>query len=122
MQYIYLLKNNMTNRIYVGRTSRPELRFRQHISALKSNRHTNELMQQDFNMYGVDSFSMEIVEQSESFVRTGREGKWMLKLKTYDERYGYNYKDPFIWNNHGHYSIHVISMMNNVSLNTLTKE
>ena len=65
MQYIYLLKNNITNRIYVGRTGRPELRFRQHISALKSNRHTNELMQQDFNMYGVDSFSMEIVEQSE---------------------------------------------------------
>ena len=94
MQYIYLLKNNKTNRIYVGRTEYPDIRYRQHIAALKAKRHTNELMQQDFDLYGIDSFSFEIIDQAENFVRTGREKEWMFKLKTYDKRFGYNYKDP----------------------------
>lgn len=101
MDYIYLLKNGETGRIYVGRTSYPEKRLQMHMSALKGNRHDNELMQADFNEYGESSFDFEIVEERESLSRSGLEGAWMLKLKTYDKEYGYNYKDPFAWSNKG---------------------
>lgn len=95
MEYIYLLKNKITNRIYVGKSHNPEWRFKIHMSNLRGSRHSNELMQEDYNLYGEGSFKCEIVESSKSYTRTCTEGKWMLKLKTYDKRYGYNYKDPF---------------------------
>lgn len=100
MEYVYLLKNNANNRVYVGRTYNPELRLRQHLSALRSNRHTNELMQKDFNTYGENVFSIEVVEENENLTRSGIERKWMLKLKSYDKEHGYNYKDPLFrcWN------------------------
>lgn len=101
MDYVYLLKNSVTKRIYVGRTRCPETRFKIHMSQLRGNRHKNELLQSDFNMYGEQSFEIEVVEQNENLTRKGIEGGWMLKLKTYDKRYGYNYKDPFIWSNKG---------------------
>ena len=102
MQYVYLLKNNVTNRIYVGRTHSPEFRLRQHMSALRSNRHTNELMQTDFNTYGEHTFSFEVVDKKENLTRSGIEGLWILKLKTYDKKHGYNYKDPFVWSRRGY--------------------
>lgn len=96
MKYIYLLKNKVTHRIYVGCSCDPNHRFRQHMSALKSNRHTVELMQNDFDLYGEDSFCMEIICQSENFTRTSVEGRLMIRLRTYDRRFGYNYKDPYV--------------------------
>lgn len=96
MQYIYLLKNKRTHRIYVGRSHNPYHRFKQHMYALKADRHTIELMQEDFNLYGEDSFCMEIVGESADRVRNAIEGKWMIRLRTYDRRLGYNYKDPYV--------------------------
>lgn len=101
MEYIYLIKNNVTNRRYVGRTSSPSKRFKQHFTALVGKRHPNELMQYDFERFGIDSFETEILEVSDNFTRTSAEGKWMLEFKTYDTKYGYNYKDPFVWSRHG---------------------
>ena len=101
MDYIYLLKNKETGRVYVGRTSYPEKRFQIHMSALRGRRHDNELMQADFDMYGESSFEMEIVEERDTLNRSGLEGAWMLKLRTYDKEFGYNYKDPFVWSNKG---------------------
>ena len=101
MDYVYLLKNKMTKRIYVGRSRMPQTRFEKHMSDLRANRHINDLMQTDFNEYGQESFEIEIVEQNKNLTRTGIEGGWMIKLKTYDKRYGYNHKDPFVWSNKG---------------------
>lgn len=107
MEYIYVLTNKETGRKYVGRSCVPEKRFRQHVNALKARRHTNELMQYDFERFGIDSFEMEIVDSSRNFTRTSLEGSWMLKLRTYDTRYGYNYKDPFVWSRHGCKTRHI---------------
>lgn len=109
MDYVYLLKNNKTKRIYVGRTCCPEMRFKEHMGQLRNNRHKNELMQSDFNQYGETSFAFEIVDEGENITRKGIEGGWMLKLKTYDKQYGYNYKDPFVWSNKGKSTKNVLS-------------
>lgn len=101
MEYIYLLKNKETNRVYVGRSCNPQHRFKQHMYALNGRYHKNELMQEDFDLHGKDSFQMEIVQESFNFTRSGIEGEWIVKLRTYDKRFGYNYKDPYVWHRRG---------------------
>lgn len=101
MEFIYSIRNNATGRRYIGRSRSPEHRFKQHINALKGRRHSNELMQYDFERFGIDSFELEVLEESEHLTRTGVEGKWIVKLGSYDTKLGYNYKDPYVWSRHG---------------------
>lgn len=75
--------------------------------ALSGRYHKNELMQEDFDLYGKDSFQMEIVQQSSNFTRSGIEGKWIVELKSYDKRFGYNYKDPYVWHRCGYPTRHI---------------
>lgn len=89
MLYVYLLKN-----IQTGRSCHPDLRLRQHMNNLKAKKHPIQLMQSDFNKFGEKSFEFEIVDKFKEFTRNDSEIQWMMKLKTYDEKYGYNYKDP----------------------------
>ena len=96
MQYIYLLKNKVTGRGYVGRTCQPKNRLKLHINNLKANRHPNELMQEDFNLYGVDSFEFEILGEYEHSKMQGVERGWIVKLETYKKCKGYNYKDQAV--------------------------
>ena len=99
MQYIYLIKNNITKRVYVGRSKSPLRRFKLHMNALNRNRHPVEIMQNDFNSYGEKSFGFKIVDSASNYTQKGIEGKIMECLKTYDKKYGYNYKDPYFIRN-----------------------
>lgn len=101
MDYIYLLKNNKTKRIYVGRTCKPKNRLKNHLNNLRANRHTNELLQKDYNQYGECSFEFEVVESIENLTRTSVERDWMIKLKTYDPKYGYNFNAPIFFHRTG---------------------
>lgn len=93
-EYIYVLTHVKTGKKYVGRSKQPKERYRRHMWALKRGAHNNNEMQSDYSRYGGD-YTFEIV--SEEHKRLGKldsdERKWMIKLKTYDERYGYNTKD-----------------------------
>lgn len=58
------------------------------------------MMQKDFNEYGEKSFVFEVVEEEKRVDKSikrnpTREQAWMIKLKTYDEKHGYNCNDPF---------------------------
>lgn len=101
MEYIYVIENLVNHRKYVGRTSKFQNRIKLHRNNLLANRHPNKLLQEDFNKYGMDNFKVDILEESESFGRTSAEKDWILKLKTYDTRYGYNQKDPIVWCRYG---------------------
>lgn len=95
MEFIYLIKNKANGKIYVGRTRKFFNRKKLHLNGLRAGRHPNRIMQDDFNMYGEESFEFEVVEESEKgFGRTCIEKQWMIKLKTYDVNYGYNCNDP----------------------------
>ena len=101
MEYIYMIENLVNHRKYIGRTSRFQNRIKLHKNNLIANRHPNKLLQEDFNNYGIGNFIFAILEQKESFGRTNAERDWILKLKTYDIRYGYNQKDPIVLSRHG---------------------
>lgn len=106
MQYIYLLKNKVTGRGYVGRTCHLDLRPRQHMNNLKIGKHYNELMQEDFNRYGADSFEFSVLGEYKQTEMEGVERGWIIKLETYKKCKGYNYKDQAVirWLNKNVYS------------------
>lgn len=53
---IYKIENLITNKVYIGKSRSIETRFQQHKSALNSNRHVNENLQVDWNLYGESNF------------------------------------------------------------------
>jgi hypothetical protein len=60
---IYFLRCSVTNRIYVGSTSKSmKHRWQQHLNALASNRHENSKLQNTYNKYGAISY--QIVEET----------------------------------------------------------
>lgn len=100
MQSIYLLRNNANGKVYVGRTERFENRKKLHLNALRSNRHPNQMLQDDFNTYGEEAFSFQIVYQTNRCLTNSHlEQAFMVALRTYDAEFGYNGKDPFFFNN-----------------------
>lgn len=44
--YVYAIQHNKTKRIYIGTSTKPEERYRNHISLLKNKKHKVEAMQE----------------------------------------------------------------------------
>lgn len=92
-EYVYVLTHIPTGKKYVGRTTHPEMRKTSHFSSLNTGKHQCKELQADYDNLGHE-LKFEIVGEN---IRNGREfdteKKLMVKLKTYDERYGYNTSD-----------------------------
>jgi hypothetical protein len=101
---VYVLTYLPTGRKYVGKTvynDNGKMRLHLHLYKLQHGTHTSKQFQADFNKYGgeKENFKMEFVDDvwlSERFNSRpfDTEKIWMLKLKTYDNKYGYNSQDP----------------------------
>ncbi|MEN8907866.1 MAG: GIY-YIG nuclease family protein [Clostridiales bacterium] len=59
---IYQIVNKQNDRKYVGKSSNLFNRLNTHISDLIGNRHTNIILQKDFNKYGYNGFMFEILD------------------------------------------------------------
>ena len=91
-KFIYQIYNFANCKSYIGSTKFPDLRFRQHMNLLNRRAHPNKELQDDFNLYG-DVFYFLILEEKTGIRETSNEYKWMRKLETYNEKYGYNNND-----------------------------
>ncbi len=60
---IYLIKNKINNKKYVGSTINFKKRWGQHISALNKNSHDNSYLQKSWNKYGMDNFEFSVIEE-----------------------------------------------------------
>lgn len=91
---IYAIKCIETKRMYIGRTRQPvEERIKAHLTLLRSKKHTNKLMQEDYNRYGEDTFEYYELEIGIEFKDRSREVFYMDKYKTCNSKYGYNTND-----------------------------
>lgn len=59
---VYKITNIKNNKIYIGVSRNLGKRRKEHKYRLSANRHVNKLLQSDFNKYGENSFSFEILE------------------------------------------------------------
>ena len=55
---VYGITNVITNKTYVGSTTNIQKRLLKHFNELFHNRHKNKKLQQDFNTYGFNSFTI----------------------------------------------------------------
>lgn len=61
---IYAITNKATGKLYIGESLDIYRRWHEeHISQLRKNRHYNKALQKDFNKYGEENFSFEILER-----------------------------------------------------------
>lgn len=96
---IYSLVNLDNGKRYIGRTQNPKHRISIHMAAIKGKYHQNRLIREDSGC----RFGFEILEEGVSFIdRTDKEREYIIKYKTYDERYGYNGNDPCVKNHRGY--------------------
>lgn len=58
---IYALRCKVNHKIYIGKAKNYFLRLGQHIDVLSKNKHYCKLLQEDFNSYGINEFSFEIL-------------------------------------------------------------
>ena len=59
---IYKIQNIANGRCYIGSANQIVTRLKQHYKQLKSNKHINKELQQDYNIFGVANFNIEVVE------------------------------------------------------------
>jgi group I intron endonuclease len=87
---IYIIKNTVNNKVYIGKSINIKNRIYNHKSALKSNRHYNTYLQNSYNKYGKDAFIFEVLEKCLEECLSIQEGIWINIFQSHIPNYGYN--------------------------------
>jgi group I intron endonuclease len=74
---IYLIRNLINNRIYIGLSKNVIKRLTQHRSNLKCNRHKNPHLQSSYNKYGYENFEFKLIESCKEEDLTTKEVYWL---------------------------------------------
>ena len=88
---IYCIENTINHKRYIGQSKNIYSRWYAHKTKLRHQRHSSELMQNDWDAYGEDRFSfyiIEIIEDAE--LRDKAEIYYIDLYKTTNKNYGYN--------------------------------
>ena len=89
MAYIYLIKNNINGKCYVGKTLKsPKERFSEHLYDAYKPTEENRPLYRAIKKYGKDNFSLHVLEECTDRLASEREIWYIKKLKTY--AHGYN--------------------------------
>lgn len=89
MAYIYIIKNIINNKVYIGKTVFSiERRFKEHIRDSKKKRTEHRPLYNAMNKYGVEKFFIELLEECPSDIANEREIYWITQYNSYKS--GYN--------------------------------
>ena len=98
---IYIIRNNVNQKIYVGSTSEFKRRYYSHNGKLKSGKHNNAKLRSSVNKYGIDNFTFSILEEvSDLSILVEREQYWMDELKPFYNIYPIARKDYYLERKH----------------------
>jgi len=91
VQGIYKITNKINGKVYIGSSNKVNIRWNNHKSSLRNNRHANEHLQRSWNRYGEESFIFEIIEAVEDDSQLLiREQFYIDFYKSHDYIFGYN--------------------------------
>lgn len=85
---IYLIKNRINHKVYVGSSRDISHRLSRHKTDLSKSRHQNEKLQRAWDKYGRDAFEFVVHEVVEPSALTIREQFWIEHLRAVKD--GYN--------------------------------
>lgn len=81
---IYKITNTVNSKVYIGSSINIESRWKNHLSVLSCGHHENTGLQKDYNLYGVEAFSFQVLEEIETddndFI-SDREEYWTEKIR-----------------------------------------
>lgn len=88
---IYIIKNLVNNKIYIGSAVDIDRRWRKHKTQLNKRKHHSKHLQAAWNIYGKQSFKFEILEEvSNPEHLLAYEQVYLDYYKSYEENNGYN--------------------------------
>lgn len=76
---VYAITCDQTQRAYVGSSNNIYQRIRIHFIKLGKNKHCNKELQNDFNKYGVETFHVELLEETHEYDLLNKENEWCNK-------------------------------------------
>ncbi len=89
MAFIYVIKNDINDKLYVGKTLFSlDKRFKEHVNDSKRKRCEKRPLYNAMRKYGTEHFWIEELEKCSAEEASAHEEAWIKKLGTY--RYGYN--------------------------------
>lgn len=88
---IYIIRNTINDKVYIGGSSRLYSRFIEHKSVLLRNKH-NRIFQNFVNKYGIECLSFELIEEviCEKDKLLQREQFWIDYFQSFNSRKGFN--------------------------------
>ena len=87
---VYIIRNLVNNKVYIGQSKSCTIRWRSHRSELKGNYHSNTYLQASYNKYGLEAFEYSILEPCSSDVIDERERYWIKFYDSTNRDFGYN--------------------------------
>jgi len=87
---IYIIKNNINNKIYIGQSIDIHKRWANHKNELKRNKHVNIHLQRAWNKYGEENFNFNILEKCNEESLSEKEINYINKYKSNIDMFGYN--------------------------------
>lgn len=90
MPGVYIIKNDTTNKVYIGSSNNICNRIKTHFSQLKLNKHFNDHLQSSYNKYGEGVFSFKILAILENSELLIIEQRLLDFYQSYNRKLGYN--------------------------------
>ncbi|MFC7439557.1 GIY-YIG nuclease family protein [Laceyella putida] len=92
MMGIYAIRNKANRKVYVGQSIHIQNRFKQHLAALEKGNHHSKKLQEDFDKFGPEQFTLEILEICKRDELDQKEIEWINKFDSLQN--GYNVQGP----------------------------
>lgn len=87
---IYMIRNSVNGKMYIGQAVDIEKRWREHRSGLRRNDHDNKHLQNAWNKDGESNFEFTVICECDESQLDTMEIDYIAKLNTYDPDFGYN--------------------------------
>lgn len=87
---IYMIRNRVNGKMYIGQAVDNEKRWGDHKSELRRNCHINRHLQSAWNKYGENNFEFTILCECDESQLNTKEIEYISKLRSYDPDFGYN--------------------------------
>jgi group I intron endonuclease len=91
---VYLVRNIIDGKVYVGSSVYVETRWRSHVNLLNAGTHSNRHLQSAWSKYGKDAFEFSIIEICPEGALIIREIVWVQYYDSMNDNKGYNLEYP----------------------------
>lgn len=89
---IYIITCLVNGKYYIGKSVDTRKRLNEHKRELRNNIHSNEHLQNSYNIHSKENFTFELLEEypNEGFILFSMEHYWATILNVHDRNFGYN--------------------------------